>query len=524
MSIKADRWIRRMALEQGMIEPFVDTQVREGIISYGLTSYGYDMRVTNQFKVFTNVYNVLVDPKNFNPRSFVDIEADHIDIPPNSFALAQSFERFRIPRNVSCIVIGKSTYARCGIIINVTPLEPCFSDDTEILTTAGWVMIKDVQIGEKVLAMRSDGIAEWQPVERKQVYPYEGDLIHFKGRSIDMLVTPDHKVVVRRRTNPKSDNHEFTPWHTTEASNVYGGYNYEMTREVRWEGGDIADMIDINGLVVPTNPFLEFLGAYLGDGWSYINNRGYVIHLAAFKNREVEYFADILERLGIHFARTAKGYMFHSKAIYEFLHPLGHAHEKYIPAWVKELPSEQLHYLLLGLMNSDGNNQTETYTTVSRLLADDVQEVIFKCGYAATVRQAKPETREHKLNGNVIKNNYPVYKVRISRSHLTPKIAPNRHALVPYNGFVYDVTVPSHIIFVRRNGKAVWSGNCWEGYVTIEISNTTPLPARIYANEGIGQVLFFEGDEPCERSYADKKGKYQNQVGIVLPRIDKEQS
>ncbi|WP_129673129.1 dCTP deaminase [Candidatus Chloroploca sp. Khr17] len=124
MSIKADHWIRKMALEQGMIEPFVDRQVREGIISYGLTSYGYDMRVTNQFKVFTNVFNALVDPKNFNPRSFVDIEADHIDIPPNSFALAQSYELFRIPRTISAIVIGKSTYARCGIIINVTPLEP----------------------------------------------------------------------------------------------------------------------------------------------------------------------------------------------------------------------------------------------------------------------------------------------------------------------------------------------------------------------------------------------------------------
>jgi len=124
MPIKADRWIRKMALEHGMIEPFVDRQVREGIISYGLTSYGYDMRVTNKFKVFTNVYNALVDPKHFNPRSFVDIEAQSIDIPPNSFALAQSMEYFRIPRTVSCIVIGKSSYARCGIIINVTPLEP----------------------------------------------------------------------------------------------------------------------------------------------------------------------------------------------------------------------------------------------------------------------------------------------------------------------------------------------------------------------------------------------------------------
>jgi dCTP deaminase len=124
MPIKADRWIRKMALEHGMIEPFVERSVREGVISYGLTSYGYDLRVANEFKVFTNVWNVVVDPKHFDPRSFVDIKADHIDIPPNSFALARSVERFRIPRTVSCIVIGKSTYARAGIIINITPLEP----------------------------------------------------------------------------------------------------------------------------------------------------------------------------------------------------------------------------------------------------------------------------------------------------------------------------------------------------------------------------------------------------------------
>jgi len=124
VSIKADRWIRKMALEQGMISPFVDRQVREGIISYGLSSYGYDMRVADEFKIFTNVFNSLVDPKKFDERSFVDIKADYIDIPPNSFALARSVELFHIPRNVLAVCLGKSTYARCGIIVNTTPFEP----------------------------------------------------------------------------------------------------------------------------------------------------------------------------------------------------------------------------------------------------------------------------------------------------------------------------------------------------------------------------------------------------------------
>ena len=113
-----------MALEHGMIEPFEERQVRAGVVSYGLSSYGYDIRVADEFKVFTNVNNALIDPKNFDPRSFVDIKADTIIVPPNSFALARTVEYFRIPRDVLTVCLGKSTYARCGIIVNVTPLEP----------------------------------------------------------------------------------------------------------------------------------------------------------------------------------------------------------------------------------------------------------------------------------------------------------------------------------------------------------------------------------------------------------------
>jgi dCTP deaminase len=124
MSIKCDSWIKRQALEHKMIEPFVDEQMRSGVISYGLSSYGYDIRVADEFKVFTNVYNTVVDPKNFDSKSFVDIKAEICIIPPNSFALARTIEYFRIPRNILTVCLGKSTYARCGIIVNVTPFEP----------------------------------------------------------------------------------------------------------------------------------------------------------------------------------------------------------------------------------------------------------------------------------------------------------------------------------------------------------------------------------------------------------------
>ena len=124
MAVKSDLWIRRMARERRMIEPFTDGQVRDGVISYGLSSYGYDVRIADEFKVFTNINSTIVDPKNFDPKSFVDFKGDVCIVPPNSFALGRSVEYFRIPRKTLTICVGKSTYARCGIITNVTPLEP----------------------------------------------------------------------------------------------------------------------------------------------------------------------------------------------------------------------------------------------------------------------------------------------------------------------------------------------------------------------------------------------------------------
>jgi dCTP deaminase len=124
MSVMPDKWIRRMALEHKMIEPFEDRQVREGVISYGVSSYGYDLRVTDEFNIFTNVNSTMVDPKHFDKKSFVEFRGPVCIIPPNSFALGRSMEYFRIPRNVLTICVGKSTYARCGIIVNVTPFEP----------------------------------------------------------------------------------------------------------------------------------------------------------------------------------------------------------------------------------------------------------------------------------------------------------------------------------------------------------------------------------------------------------------
>ncbi len=173
MAIKADRWIRKMALEHQMITPFVDGQVREGVISYGLSSYGYDIRVSNEFKIFTNVHSAIVDPKHFNPQSFIDYEGDICVIPPNSFVLAQTVEYFRIPRNVLTVCLGKSTYARCGLIVNVTPFEPEWEGYVTLEISNTTPLPARVYANEgiaQVLFFESDEVCEISYADRKGKY------------------------------------------------------------------------------------------------------------------------------------------------------------------------------------------------------------------------------------------------------------------------------------------------------------------------------------------------------------------
>lgn len=180
MAIKADSWIRRMALENKMIEPFVDGQVREGVISYGLSSYGYDIRVTNEFKIFTNVHSAVVDPKHFDPKSFVDFKGDVCVIPPNSFVLAQTVEYFRIPRDVLTVCLGKSTYARCGLIVNVTPFEPEWEGYVTLEISNTTPLPARVYANEgiaQVLFFQSDEICETSYADRKGKYQKQQSIV-----------------------------------------------------------------------------------------------------------------------------------------------------------------------------------------------------------------------------------------------------------------------------------------------------------------------------------------------------------
>jgi dCTP deaminase len=178
--IRSDNWIRDMALNHGMIAPFEEGRVRQGVISYGLSSYGYDIRVADEFKIFTNVNSTVVDPKKFDPRSFVDVQAESCLIPPNSFALARTVEYFRIPRNVLTLCVGKSTYARCGIILNVTPFEPEWEGYATLEISNTTPLPAKIYANEgiaQVVFFESDTVCETSYMDKKGKYQAQHGIV-----------------------------------------------------------------------------------------------------------------------------------------------------------------------------------------------------------------------------------------------------------------------------------------------------------------------------------------------------------
>jgi deoxycytidine triphosphate deaminase len=383
MAIKSDRWIKQMALEHGMIEPFEESQVRQGAISYGLSSYGYDIRVADEFKIFTSATGELtvVDPKNFDPKAFKDFTGDECIIPPNSFALAKTVEYFRIPRDVLTVCVGKSTYARC------------FRGDTRVALVDGTAPTLEE------MARRAD----------------DGEM--FWGYSIG----PNGRMIITLLEAP------------------------------RFIGRDaLIEVVLDNQESIHCTPDHQFM---MRDGRM----------VAAHDLRP----GDSLMPL---YRQVARGY----ETVYQPLN--GHLY-----------PTHRM---------------ADEWNLRHGLYADQPTTPLY---HLPEIMQSARHT--HQL-----------------RNH---KVAAIRD--LPGDHDVYCLTVPEAGNFALEAG--VFVHNCgiivnvtpfepeWEGFVTLEISNTTPLPAKIYANEGIAQVLFFQSDEPCMVSYRDKAGKYQNQQGLTLPKL-----
>lgn len=524
MSLLVDWQIRQLAKEARLLEPFSEAVSGSGVISSGLTHAGYDLRLSpegillfREESWWEGVRNWLrgtprtVDPKSFKDEAYrkdifteITPQKGAIVLPPRGYILGRSVEYIRMPRNLSGTCVGKSTLARSGILINTTPLEPgwCTTPDTEALTPQGWVSLADLRVGDDILTRSTNGVAEYRSVQRVVSRFFTGSLVHFDGRSVSQLVTPGHKVFTWGHKSPVPA--------LIDASEVYGRWNYRFDRAVEWGGKDLSETFQIGEKSYPFHDFAEFYGCWLGDGSAYYGtDGGYHVKLAVVtKEEKRDHFRRLLNKLGIKHREHERGFAWYDKTLCLYLKQHGHAKDKFILQHWKNASPQCLTRLLAGLIASDGNRQTQTFTTSSHRLADDTQEIAFKSGASAIVRKTTSTIQGRDVVG---------YKVRICKTHLRPKMPPVNHRLVPYSGTVLCPTVTGGVWFCRHNGKASWTGNC--GYLTIEISNICPIPAVVFPHQGIAQLRLEHLLSSPEKDYADKDGKYQGQIETTPARV-----
>ncbi len=598
MGLKPDHWIRKMALEHRMIEPFEPGQVRDGVISYGVSSYGYDIRVADEFKIFTNVYSAVVDPKHFDPKSMVDYKGDVCVIPPNSFALARTIEYFRIPRDVLTVCLGK-----------------CLTGDTRVVDvdTGDYLPLRDFVSARPG---RTIALDNWRLAQR-DVSGYSNN-----GRQPVFTMTTHSGLKIKATAH-----HPFRTLHGwTSLAELHPGDRIAVARQCPVFG--ITDW--------PENEAV-LLGLLLSDGQCrtpghsprFTSDDPALVAALAEAAQSFECQVSPVGRMGYNLVnRRGRGGTMVKNRIYHWLEELGcnvRSAEKFIPPIVFRSCKASAAKFVQALFSGDGSIYTSQhgegvfleYSSVSEQLILDLHHLLLRFGIFALIRsKALPKGgRAYRLqitNPEMIQRfarelgflpgsrkqtallsiiTLPVFEAqRRSNFDTMPAAAwglmrdavhatgiPLRAAGIvrtqpdqslPYsiarqaanvlNGTefsalvdsdviwdsvdaiepagieeVFDLTIPGASNFlandiVVHNSTYARCGIIvnvtpfepeWEGFVTLEISNTTPLPARIYANEGIAQVLFFQADEECETSYADKKGKYQAQQAIVLPKL-----
>jgi deoxycytidine triphosphate deaminase len=601
MSIKSDRWIRRMAREHGMIEPFEPGQVREvngrRIVSYGTSSYGYDIRCSKDFKIFTNINSTMVDPKNFDEKSFVDVSGDVCIIPPNSFALARTVEYFRIPRNVLTICLGK-----------------CVTGDTRVVDaeTGAYLPITEFSWGKKTLALKN-----W----------------NLTTASVSAFIPQGKKPVFELRTKAglkirATANHPFRQLHGwTPLEKLKAGDRLAIARSIPvfgktpladWEATLLGLMISEGQCDTPGHsPTFTSSDPVLVDLLKSAVRES-ALGEVTFRGR---YGYRLVNRVG------RGGVAEHNRASlwlqgYGLNVTSGH---KFVPQSVFMAPRNSVRLFLQALFSGDGGLYRSgdsfflEYYSKSRRLIEDVHHLLLRFGVFSRIREKKtwagtdaywiqttdreqiirfaqeigfcagsvkqrrleeeilPALEEHpsRLRSNFdtlptaawTLMNSAVVGAGISLNKLGIKTNPAQS--LPYalatrvvqatsdeslsplldgpvwdvveeivaagEEEVFDLTVPVFHNFVANdmivhNSTYARCGIIvnvtpfepeWEGYVTLEFSNTTPLPAKIYANEGVAQVVFFESDpdDVCETSYRDRGGKYQGQKGVTLPKI-----
>ena len=564
MSIKSDKWIRRMAASHRIIEPFEAGQVRETnghrIVSYGTSSYGYDIRCSDEFKIFTNINSTIVDPKKFDEGSFVDFKGEVCIIPPNSFALARTVEYFRIPRNVLVACLGKSTYARC------------FRGDTRV------ALVDGTSPTLEEMARRADtGELFWgySIGNHGRVIVSLLDAPRYIGRDALLDVeldngevisaTPDHEFMLRDGrmlpTTALRPGQSLMPLYR----DLFRGY--EMVYQ------------PLNGHLLPTHRLADewnLRGGFYADeagthrhhiDFDRRNNRPVNIermpasdHIRLHnKNSYGEGFdrqahgdaiSDAISRLALDplwrerfaAAQTTRARTFWNDPRYAGIRaavcearrdPTDATRDRHRQAMLERYrdPDERVRQgrLSAAAWTRDDGRRRERQAEIARAIRMrpeiDIERVRAALHETGSIREA---ARPLACDRSVFRRFPEVIAQFSGRASLrNHKVVAVRDR--PGDHDVYCLTVPEAGNFALEAG--VFVRNCgiivnvtplepeWEGHVTLEFSNTTPLPAKIYANEGVAQVIFFESDEVCETSYKDRGGKYQGQKGVTLPKM-----
>ncbi|MFN8674556.1 MAG: dCTP deaminase [Candidatus Sericytochromatia bacterium] len=560
MTIKNDRWIREMA-KKGMIEPFEENQVRDDVISYGVSSYGYDLRVADTYKIFTNVNNTIVDPKSFNEKSFIEYKGDYCIVPPNSFALAHSVEYFRIPRNILTICLGKSTYARC------------FRGDTKVALANGKSislekMAEEHQKGEVFFgySINRFGKIEISLLDNPRFIGRDSLLEITLDNNEKIYCTPDHKFLLRDGVMEEAHKLRVGTSLMPLYRDLYRGYEsvyqpltgnmyptHRLSDEFNLKLGVYEDEpnthrhhIDFNRINnYPTN--ITRINA--SEHIKMHNNITYTIDFdpeehgksvkEAYKklklNPEWNLKYSQQQRVkAINFWNDSKYFEARRKLIEKRKNPsdeyrkmksemkknyyINNPHLKEVVSirskkYWSEASQERLNKQKEIAKNINIRNEIDEFKVREALdITGSIRGAARYLDCDRSVFRRFPDIIDAFRGCKQIKNHKITSIKEIAGTH-----------------DVYCLTVPEYGNFALDAG--IFVHNCgiivnvtpfepeWEGFVTLEISNTTPLPAKIYSNEGLAQVLFFEADEPCEISYKDKKGKYQLQRGITLPRL-----
>jgi dCTP deaminase len=563
MSIKSDRWIRRMAAEHGMIEPFSAEQVRVAhghkIVSYGTSSYGYDVRCAEDFKIFTNINSTIVDPKSFDEKSFVDFKGPVCIIPPNSFALASTVEYFRIPRSVLTVCLGKSTYARC------------FRGDTRVALVDG-----SAPTLEEMAKRHEDGELFWgySIGQNGRMIVSLLDAPRFIGRDSLLEIeldsgehihaTPDHQFM--RRDGRMAEAHALRPSDALMPlyRDLFRGYEevYQPIDGHLYATHRLADEWNLRNDIYkdipnshrrhldfdrrnnrPTNITRMDASEHirLHNSESYGEDFDRMAHGRAISASLQRRAVDPKWRQDFSRAQSARATQFWQDPRYARIreqilaqrrNPTEETREAHRIANLRRYsdPAERARqsHLMIKAWAADTGKRRRNQAEVARSirLRPEITEKIARRALHVT-GSIRGAAQALNCDRSVFRR-FPeaLSDFRGTRQYRNHKVAAIREIAGDHD--VYCLTVPEAGNFALEAG--VFTRNCgiivnvtplepeWEGHVTLEFSNTTPLPAKIYANEGVAQMLFFESDEVCETSYKDRGGKYQGQRGVTLPK------